>query len=256
MSLRGEARWPLRTKLHFARFEFKYVLPKALRDDVERELRFFLKFDPYVEDRPDHQYFVRSLYFDDPSYTSFYEKHDGLHTRSKFRVRTYTNDSEISAPYFLEIKGRHNNLVFKHRCELQTDGYAILESGNELTRKVIEIAKPSNVIQQFQYEVYRKRIRPVALVDYWRRPYVSVYDPEFRMTFDERLYATNTGGLFPESSHTRRMMVAGYTVLEVKFRRHIPSWFHRIIQSFQLRRVSISKICEAVETLELAENLS
>ncbi|MBQ60497.1 MAG: hypothetical protein CMQ19_00325 [Gammaproteobacteria bacterium] len=246
----------MKTKLHFARFEFKYVLPKTLRDDVERELQFFLEFDPYVEDKPDHQYFVRSLYFDDPSFTSFYEKHDGLHTRSKFRVRTYTNDVEVSAPSFLEIKGRHNNLVFKHRCELATDGEPILDTGSKFTKKVTKIATPSNVRQQFQYEVYRKRIRPVALVDYWRRPYVSVYDPEFRLTFDERLYATNTVGLFPESSCTRRMMVAGYTVVEVKFRRHIPSWFHRIIQSYQLRRVSISKICEAVETLEIAENLS
>ena len=246
----------MKAKLHFARFEFKYVLPKALRDDVERELLYFLKFDPYVAAEPNNQYFVRSLYFDDPAFTSFYEKHDGLHTRSKFRVRTYTNDRTLVTPSFLEIKGRHNNLVFKHRCELKTNGRPILENGNDLTNKVIELAAPSNVVQQFRYEVHRKRIRPVALVDYWRRPYVSVYDPEFRLTFDERLYATNTTGLFPPPSDTRRMMVPGYTVLEVKFKRHVPSWFHRIIQSFQLRRVSISKICEAVETLELAENLS
>ena len=41
--------------------------------------------------------------------------------------------------------------------------------------------------------------------------------------------------------------------MEVKFRYHIPSWFHRIIQSYELRRVSISKICAAMETLEMAE---
>ena len=246
----------MKTKLHFARFEFKYVLPRALRNDLEQELLYFLKFDPYVAEKPQNQYFVRSLYFDDPAYSSFYEKHDGLHTRSKFRVRTYTNDGSVPTPSFLEIKGRHNNLVFKHRCELQTMGSAILNTGNDFTKKIIDIAAPSEVIKQFQYEIYRKRIRPVALVDYWRRPYISVYDPDFRLTFDEQLYATNTTGLFPGPSRTRRMMVPGYTVLEVKFKRHLPSWFHRIIQSFQLRRVSISKICEAVQTLELAEDLS
>lgn len=246
----------MKTKLHFARFEFKYILRKSLRDEVENELRHFLKFDPYVENQPDHKYFVRSLYFDDPYFTSFYEKHDGLHTRSKFRIRTYTNDSEISAPSFLEIKGRHNNLVFKHRCELNTGGSAILERGNDVSTKIQEIATPSNVIEQFQYELHRKRIAPVALVDYWRRPYISIYDPEFRLTFDERLCATNTNGLFPGAGETRKMMLPGYTVLELKFRHHIPSWFHRIIQSFQLRRVSISKICEAVETLGLAEDIS
>ena len=246
----------MKTKLHFARFELKYVLPKALRDEVERELQFFLEFDPYVENRPDHKYFVRSLYFDDPVFSSFHEKHDGLHTRSKFRVRTYTDDPNDTTPSFLEIKGRHNNLVFKHRVPLQTNGSGILESGEDFTNKIMEIADQSPVKNQFEYEIYRKQILPVALVDYWRRPYISKYDPEFRLTFDERLYGTETQSLFPVSGDTRRALVQGYTVLEVKFRHHIPSWFHRVIQSFQLQRVSISKICEAVETLELTENLS
>mgnify|MGYP006130979537 FL=1 len=34
---------------------------------------------------------------------------------------------------------------------------------------------------------------------------------------------------------------AGYTILEVKFDRSIPAWFHRIIQSYNLKRQSISK---------------
>ena len=246
----------MKTKLHFARFEFKYVLPKSIRDDVEQELQYFLAYDPYVETRPNHKYFVRSLYFDTPSFSSFYEKHDGLHTRSKFRVRTYTDDPNEKAPSFLEIKGRHNNLVFKHRTPLEAGGKAIQESGANFSDKILSIAGESKVKDQFEYELYRKRIQPVALVDYWRRPYVSKYDPEFRLTFDECLCGTETETLFPESSDRRRALIPGYTVLEIKFRHHIPSWFHRIIQSFELRRVSISKICEAVETLELAENLS
>ena len=246
----------MKTKLHFARFEFKYVLPKAIRNNVEQELQYFLAYDPYVEMRPDHKYFVRSLYFDTPSFSSFYEKHDGLHTRSKFRVRTYTDDPNEKVPSFLEIKGRHNNLVFKHRVPLETDGESISESGSNFSKKILSTAGESKVRTQFEYELYRKRIQPVALVDYWRRPYVSKYDPEFRLTFDECLYGTETETLFPGSSERRRALIPGYTVLEIKFRHHIPSWFHRIIQSFELRRVSISKICEAVETLELAENLS
>ena len=34
---------------------------------------------------------------------------------------------------------------------------------------------------------------------------------------------------------------SGLTILEVKFERSIPLWFHRIIQSYNLRRQSISK---------------
>ena len=49
-------------------------------------------------------------------------------------------------------------------------------------------------------------------------------------------------------------VITGFTVMEVKFRRHIPSWFHRLIQAYELRRVSMSKICKAMEILGLVED--
>ncbi len=231
-------------------------MPKRMRDAVERDLQSFVELDPYVLDHADHKYFVRSLYCDDASFSAFHDKHDGLHTRSKFRVRTYTDAPSDTVPAFLEIKGRHNNLGFKHRVPLRSGGGSLLGSGPAFLRRVLELTDKTAVRDQFEYEIHRKRLRPVALVDFRRRPYVSKYDPDFRLTFDEQLFATDAASLFPPRSARRRGMIRGSTVLEVKFRRHIPSWFHRIIQSHQLKQVSISKICEAVETLGLATNLS
>ena len=107
--------------LHFARFEFKYILSAAKRKAVEKDLLYFLDYDPFVAQLPDHRYFVRSLYFDDLNYSAFHDKIDGLKSRYKFRVRTYTQTFTGSAPIFLEIKGRHNNLVYKHRTPVQSE---------------------------------------------------------------------------------------------------------------------------------------
>jgi hypothetical protein len=256
----------LKSKLHFLRYEFKYVLPLAKRDEVEAELQHFLQLDPYVSGLPGTQYFVRSLYYDDPSFTAFFEKTDGLHTRSKYRVRTYTDDPKAGVVQFLELKGRHNNLVFKHRCPLTLpEGPAVALStaretnangrpGEDWIKRVLDRAEPGTVRDQFEYQVYRRRIAPNVLIDYWRRPYISKYDPEFRLTFDSELRCTASDTLFPSSSASPRRMLPGYTVLEVKFRYHVPSWFHRIIQAFELRRRSISKICEGTQTLGLAED--
>lgn len=243
-----------KTKLHFARFEFKYLLPKELRAELERELRYFVDFDPFVAEREGHKYFVRSLYFDDPHYSAFYDKVDGLHSRSKFRIRTYTNQSEDGTPQFLEIKGRHNNLVLKHRALIADEGKVRQERGDELSSQICRSVPDCDVARQFTYELFRKRLRPVALVDYQRRPYVSRFDPDFRLTFDSELSAVRTRGLFPSPSDRRREMFPGGTVMEVKFRHHIPSWFHRLIQAYELRRVSVSKICQAMETLEICED--
>ena len=105
-------------KLHFSRFEVKYVLSNRLRDEIESELQFFLTLDPYVKEQPGKKYFVRSLYFDDPSWSHYYEKTDGMLHREKYRLRTYTDDPKLRCATFLEMKGRHDALVFKHRAPL------------------------------------------------------------------------------------------------------------------------------------------
>jgi hypothetical protein len=237
------------TKLHFSRFEFKYVLARDLRDAVEAELGHFVELDPYVEGHPDKQYFVRSLYFDDRDFQSFQAKMDGLHTRSKFRVRTYARNVDDPAPWFLELKGRYNNLVFKHRTPV-LGAFDKRAAGRELCRVVLDHAEAGAVRSQFEFELFKRRIEPTVLVDYVRRPYVSRFDPDFRLTFDSGLETAVADAVFPVGAVMRRML-SGYTVMEVKFRHHVPAWFHRIIQAYELRRRSISKVCTGTEVLGL-----
>jgi len=242
------------TKLHFSRFEFKYLLPLALRKEVEAELAHFVDFDPFVESRPDHRYLVRSLYWDDARLTAFENKIDGHMVRSKFRIRTYTDDPNEPVPRFLEIKGRHNNLVVKHRTPMNVGVEQSAVRGDELAELVMDRCEPGPIHQEFSFQRYRRRIRPYCLIDYMRRPYVSRFDPEFRLTFDEELQATQTDCLFQKNTDRSVRVVAGYTVMEVKFKHHMPSWFHRIIQGYELRRLSFSKICEGTIALGLAED--
>lgn len=243
-----------KSPLHFARFEFKYLLPLKKRNQIEQDLAFFLQYDPFVAEQTGHRYAVRSLYYDDLAYSAFYDKVDGLHSRSKFRVRTYSFDNQEQAPVFLEIKGRHNNLVYKHRTPLtsHTADWKSL-SGSALTQSVLMQADISAVRSQFEFDTLRKGLQPVALIDYMRRPYISKFDSDFRITFDEQLKVTRTNSLFPKPSDSAaKLILPGYTVLEVKFRHHMPSWFHRVIQTHELERISISKICSGMEVLGLA----
>ena len=238
--------------LHFARFEFKYILSAAKRKAVEKDLLYFLDYDPFVANRPDHKYLVRSLYFDDPNYSAFHDKIDGLKSRYKFRVRTYEQTLTDNVPIFLEIKGRHNNLVYKHRTPVQPEANWSELKGNLFSSELLTKTEKSLVRDQFEYDLYRKSLSPVALIDYQRRPYISKYDPSFRITFDEQLRATKAVGLFPGNTAAPRRVLAGYTVVEVKFRHHLPSWFHQVIQAHELTRVSISKIVSGMEVLDMA----
>ena len=237
---------------HFLRYEFKYILDDARRADIEKELSYFMQLDPFVEQFDNKKYLVRSLYFDDPAYSFYYEKTDGLMHRQKFRIRTYSTQYNENIPIMLELKGRYNNFVYKHRTSI--------EHNSENINDVFKLLKPLDnddnpVAKQFIYDKYRKKIKPIMLIDYQRRAYQSKYDYEFRITFDGELYGTQTTQLFPKDELYRRKLIDGYTIMEVKFRKHVPPWFHRIMVKYQLNRVSISKYCTGMEATSLIENL-
>ena len=242
--------------LHFARFEFKYILAANLAAEIEQELQHFLQYDPFVVDREHHRYQVRSLYFDDPAYSAFYDKVDGLHSRNKYRLRTYSLVDSSVTPLFLENKGRHNNLVYKHRTPVMRGDLSWSDlAQQELVQAILKQAESSRVLEQFSYDCLRRRLSAVALIDYQRRPYISKFDASFRLTFDSQLQVTQTGRLFPSAAVSCPLkMLPGYVILEVKFRHHMPAWFHSIIQAYELQRVSISKICAGMKRLGLGDD--
>ena len=64
----------------------------------------------------------------------------------------------------------------------------------------------------------------------------------FRLTFDSDLVSSESKYLFESNSFNFPIKYKpGNSILEVKFERSIPVWFHRIIQARDLNRRSISK---------------
>ena len=113
------------------------------------------------------------------------------------------------------------------------------------------------MIRNFIFESYRKNLKPLILVDYKRRPYINKFGLYFRLTFDTNLLSSKANNLFSNDKHSSWLECkAGYTVLEVKFDRSIPAWFHRIIQCYNLRRRSISKFVLGMSSCGLARETS
>jgi SPX domain protein involved in polyphosphate accumulation len=239
---------------HFLRYEFKYILNQQMKTNIESELSHFMQLDPFVEQFANKKYLVRSLYFDDDTYSFYYEKADGLMHRQKFRIRTYATEYNENIPIMLELKGRYNNFVYKHRIVIKHDA-KVVKNTSTLT-SYLEKTHDNPITKQFVYDKFRKKIKPIMLIDYKRRAYQSKYDYEFRITFDGELYGTKTNKLFPDDNIYKRKLIDGYTIMEVKFRKHVPPWFHRIMIKYQLNRISISKYCTGMESTSLIENFN
>lgn len=233
-----------------ARFEFKYVLAAPLAAAFEADLRHFAAPDALAESAADQRYHVRSLYFDDPCWSAFHDRMDGVPVRSKFRLRTYGRVPDAGAPWFLEQKGRRGPLVHKDRAQAGP-GLDRGLRGDALTAALRRQVEPGGLLDRFAFASLRHRLRPRVRVDYRRRPYSCRTDPDFRLTFDSELEASDADGMFTPAPVRR--LLPGLVVLEVKFRRHVPAWFLRLSRRNHLRRTSVSKVCVAIVRLGLAE---
>ena len=237
----------------FERYEFKYLLRKQLSDAIEEEVRHFMAYDGYVHPELGNRYFVRSLYFDNWIASNFYEKVDGLKRRNKYRIRTYSQEEDCDVPLFLEKKGRVNERTYKLRTSIENEHLNyFLHSGNDV---ILNKYTDNKLVEGFVFDCIRKRLKPRVLVDYSRRPYINNYGLYFRLTFDSHVKALNTDHLYPDTDTQSFECRAGYTILEVKFERSMPPWFHRIIQNYNLRRLSISKFVIGMAQCGLAVDI-
>ena len=239
----------------FHRYEFKYLLNAETSELIENEVEQFMRYDGHVDPTMDNMYFVRSLYYDDPFSSAFYEKTDGVMIRQKFRIRTYGKTWNKNTPIFLESKGRHNERTYKHRIDIAHKDleYLLL---SQKSWDLLDLFPHSKLIQKFVFDTHRKKISPRVLVDYIRKPYVSDYDSNFRATFDRMIESRPSLDLFPSQENVSVKCYAGWTILEIKFDRRLPKWFHRILQNHEMRRLSVSKFCLGMEYCGIAEDKS
>lgn len=238
----------------FARYEFKYILNWERTRVLDGEVSQFMTYDGHICPKLGNRYIVRSLYFDDLHASSYYDKTDGLKTRRKYRLRTYGTAFEPGLPIFLEEKGRHNERTYKLRIAIDPEHLSLFTTP-ERHAELLRLYPDTELVERFVFDAMRRRLVPRVLVDYKRRPFTSEYDMNFRVTLDSELRAAATTTLFPGPATTWHAAVAGYTIVEIKFNRRIPAWFHRILQAHNLRRQSISKFCKGMEITGLATNL-
>jgi hypothetical protein len=241
----------------FSRYEFKYLLDKKRADLIEKESQFFMKYDENINKKFDYRYFVRSLYFDNLFSSNFYEKVDGMKSRKKYRLRTYSKNENSNNPIFLEMKGRNNQRTYKNRTKINFKDLYIFFDKNKYLDLLRIYGKENFVINSFIFDAYKKNIYPRVLIDYRRRPYINKNGLNFRLTFDSQIMSSKTNILFDKNnSLSWEECRAGYTVLEVKFERSITPWFHRIIQNYDLERLSISKFVMGIEQCNIAKETS
>ena len=199
-----------------------------------------MNIDEFAKLKPNKEYIVRSIYFEDDFNSNFDEKVNGFKIRKKFRIRYYGKDSS-SSPLYLEAKGRNLERTYKRRIKIEKSDIELIKK-KDFLHNLINKYPGSEIMNEFVFESFRKKLKPRIIVDYKRCPYINKYGLYFRLTFDQNISCIKLNNNFSSLNMNQSVLCkAGYTILEVKFDRSIPAWFHRIIQSYNLKRQSISK---------------
>lgn len=237
------------------RYEFKYFLPKKISDQVKIYANKFMEIDDFANINSNNNYFVRSIYFENRINSNFDEKVDGFRIRKKFRIRYYNLDLK-NGPLYLETKGRNLERTYKRRTKIDLEDIDFIKNKYSLT-KLINKYPNNEVINEFVFENFRKNLQPKIIIDYKRQPFVSKHGLYFRLTFDQNIACIDLENNLREIPNNNSYLCkAGYTILEVKFDRSIPAWFHRVIQTYNLKRESISKFVLGMCCLNLGKESS
>ena len=235
-------------KLHFQRFEFKYILTPDLEAQIKKRIMPYIKQDPFAVDTKNSSYEVISLYYDSPGFYYYRQKMDGIKMRKKVRLRTYRNNGQFFPYAFFEIKRKHNVVILKDRFLMPKEDYEkLVENDDFHSTKAIRDQNRKDIIEEFEWEQHLRSIVPKILITYDREPYLGKYNENFRVTFDKNIKAMENDNLF-YSGNDMIDVSGNLTVMELKFTGTMPYYISELIQEYNLERGTYSKYCHGVDS--------
>lgn len=212
------------------RHEWKHEINMSDMIAIRQRLRAVMKLD---ENAVDGKYFIRSLYFDNLSDKALREKLDGVNCREKFRIRYYSNNTEL---IHLEKKSKINGLGSKQSARLTAqETQAIIDGDYDW---MINSDRP--LVQELYAKMKSQGLRPRTIVDYTREPFVYAAG-NVRVTLD---YDIRTGMLCTDFLNPGCITIpAGNApiILEVKWDEFLPSVIRDIVQLENRRTAAFSK---------------
>jgi len=231
------------------RYERKYLVPNYMLDALRNRFSGFVRPDILASANGNGipQYTVRSIYFDSPDLAFYHEKHAGLMSRKKLRVRGY-NKNISDEKVVLEVKRKNGNRISKNRAAVYYRKLDKLISTGMLEKYIIGGfgQKKEDALEdagKFFFHLKRKPLIPTTLVSYEREAYHGKLNPGIRVTFDKNIRSRNyprLNELYAEDN--MRMLFKSHFILEIKyFEDEMPAWAKNIVHEFKLRTEALSK---------------
>ncbi len=182
----------------------------------------------------DGSYLIRSVYFDDPDDSSFYDTEDGTDPRAKYRLRAYNCDDSFIV---LERKAKKRTMTHKDSERLTRDQAEMLLRG--------KIPAPDDTmtltLRRMLSEMTEKAMKPSVIVQYKRLPYIERIG-NVRVTLDTEIASSFAfDRFFKKDIPLRKIMPTNGCLLEVKWDQLLPDHIYDTLGLGQLQWSTFSK---------------
>ena len=214
------------------RHEYKYLISRQAAELLKRRLPHFMQRDSHAG--PSGTYTIRSLYFDDPDFTAFREKVDGVDNRTKYRIRCYDYSAKL---FRLEKKEKKGHLTRKTGQTIRTaDVLSLQKTPASRCPKT-----PEGLTEELRLLCAARGTRPMVLVDYDRTPFVCA-NGNTRITLDENLRTDPyCRDIFGPVNAMIPVMEPDQVILEVKFDDFLPGYLSDCLADIPKVPMAISK---------------
>jgi hypothetical protein len=213
--------------------ELKFVVTPEIAGEIRQWSRGALAADPHAGGEFGDVYATTSLYFDTPGLDVYHRR--GSFKRSKYRIRRYGTEDVV----FLERKLRTGARLSKRRTSVSLASLPMLGGAPDPTWPGF----------WFQQRIELRRLRPTCQVSYTRVARVGTNGggaARLTLDLDIRVHAS-LAEAFATASDVEVLPAQG--ILELKFGRDVPEVFARLVETFALTPLIMSKYRLSVEAL-------
>lgn len=220
-----------------ARHELKFYINSADAVLLLNRFHIALRKDAHTPGRG--SYHIRSLYFEDPASSAYFDKINGLEKRAKYRIRFYNGDLSYIRLEKKEKIGKTSIKTFENIS---------LEVANSFLKKPDVFAFDGALKQELASKIVSEGFRPLLFVDYYRSAFLHPVG-NVRITIDTQVSASSFWQELNDRTFSVPALESGRSILEIKYDSDFPPYLSKLYDDIPKIPSAISKFCLCREAL-------
>lgn len=227
----------------FKRYELKYLLTLSQYQGLKEKMKSYMIPDKFSIST------INNIYYDTEDNILIRRSLERPLYKEKLRVRSYGYKDE-SSTVFVELKKKFKGVVYKRRIDMT------YKESNDYLLNNVKPLKQSQITHEIDYFFsYYKGLKPSMAIAYNREAFVSITDPDFRMTFDQNILARNYDLSIDCEICGEKILPENTVLLEIKTSMGMPLWLMSYLSSNSIFKTSFSKYGAAYEQIILKKKI-